>query len=198
MKINLSKDKFINNRLIKTSIPKIVKTKFCYIDNDVLAINNVDEIFSEFKKPITFATDHVVTVNHFSPWAVKKGTLQENIFEKFKVKVDANWSLWNGGVFVGDENSKEFFDIWNDYTKQILEDENWIKRDQGSLTATVWKLGLQNHSRLPIEYNWISQHTSLTNGPIDFEKIKLIHFIHKGKGTDKEEFNQVKAMLVGK
>lgn len=184
-------DNLKQNRLIKTSITNWIKDDFCYIDNDVIAINNVDNIFNHFKAPITFATDHVVTVDHFSPWAVKNGKLQDAILQKFKIKVDPNWSLWNGGVFLGNQQSEEFFKIWNEYTNSVFDDPNWENRDQGSLVATVWKLGLQNHARLPVECNWISQHTSLIHGATNFQKVKMIHFIHKGKGTDTIEFNQV-------
>jgi hypothetical protein len=49
--------------------------------------------------PVTFGTDHVVTLDYFSTWAVKNGTLSQRIKEDFCIETDPKWSLWNGGVF---------------------------------------------------------------------------------------------------
>lgn len=44
---------------------------YCYLDTDVVAIRPcVDEIFTQYIPPITFAPDHCV-LNEFSPWAAQ-------------------------------------------------------------------------------------------------------------------------------
>lgn len=47
---------------------------------------------------------------------------------------------------------------WHDFTMSVLNDDAWQTRDQGTLAATVWKYGLENQKRLPIEYNFIADY----------------------------------------
>lgn len=88
-----------------------------------------------------------------------KNLLVQQIKEKFGVQVeDHKWTHWNGGVFLFDYRAKSFFKTWQKYSTQIFRDPIWKPRDQGTLIATVWKLGLQNHIRLPIEFNFITDY----------------------------------------
>ena len=83
--------------------------------------------------------------------------LQEALADKFNVKITQNnWRHWNGGVFLFDEESIEFLDTWLNCTMEIFKDPNWKIRDQGTLIATSWKMGLQNLPRLPVEFNFLA------------------------------------------
>ena len=66
-----------------------------------------------------------------------------------------DWTPWNGGVFVFDREADQFFNLWNEYTRQIMSDPYWRTRDQGTLAAAVWKLGLQDQPTLPAPFNFI-------------------------------------------
>lgn len=51
---------------------------YCYLDTDILALNEqVDQIFDQFKAPITFAPDHC-KMNEFSPYAIHCDCLEDN------------------------------------------------------------------------------------------------------------------------
>lgn len=57
---------------LKTGIHKFLPAgnSYCYLDTDVIALNQgIDEIFEDYKPPITFCTD-VTKLNKFSPFAV--------------------------------------------------------------------------------------------------------------------------------
>lgn len=83
--------------------------------------------------------------------------LKEYIFNRFKVDVkEDDFQHWNGGVFLFDDNSKQFMDTWFDKTMKIFTYPEWKTRDQGTLIATVWELGLQNQPLLPQKFNFIA------------------------------------------
>lgn len=82
--------------------------------------------------------------------------LKENIESKFLIKIKhSNWQHWNGGVFLFHTGQNLFMQTWHNFTIQIFSDPNWKTRDQGTLVATVWKLGLQNHPTLSKAWNLI-------------------------------------------
>jgi glycosyltransferase involved in cell wall biosynthesis len=151
---------------LKTSLHKILageRRRFCYLDNDVIAVNRgVDAIFNHARKPVSFAADHC-NLRVFSRHAVNchctRGEcehLHGAIRKMFGVKITPKaWQHWNGGVFVFDEASAEFMERWHQNTLGIFKNPYWQIRDQGSLAATVWQLGLQKHPTLPREYNFI-------------------------------------------
>jgi hypothetical protein len=196
------------NRFIKTSLYKYVDADglCCYLDNDVYAVHpDIDLIFDQFESPMTFATDHVSTVQSFSRWALKKGDLREEISKLFDVDVENEWRLWNGGVFLFNQDAVEVMQSWHDFTTSIFDNPNWNLRDQATLAAAVWKHGLQDHKRLPVEFNWIVQHSGLASAhpTAEFDgkvfknnekTLKLLHFIHKGKGDDAEEFRHLQQL----
>jgi hypothetical protein len=70
--------------------------------------------------------------------------------------VPEDWLHWNGGVFVFGPEGAEFLDTWHRYTMEIFSDPYWKTRDQGTLIATVWKLGLEHQPTLPQRYNFIA------------------------------------------
>lgn len=87
------------------------------------------------------------------------------IQNKFDVNIqDEQWRHWNGGVFLFDDHAHAFMEQWHHWTLEIFEDVEWKVRDQGTLIATAWKFGLQQHPTLPIIYNLIADfyHPTLT------------------------------------
>lgn len=83
--------------------------------------------------------------------------LREKIQTKFDVIIDKHhWQHWNGGVFLFDESSHIFMRLWHQRTMKIFKDPEWKTRDQGTLIATVWQLGLQNSFTLSKKYNFIA------------------------------------------
>lgn len=100
--------------------------------------------------------------------------LKELIFEKFQVAVkNPNFQHWNGGVFLFDDNSHAFLSNWFNYTMEIFKDSAWKTRDQGTLIATVWKFGLENHPTLAKKWNFIADyHNPYLNWTSD-HKIQL-------------------------
>jgi hypothetical protein len=112
--------------------------------------------------PIVFAADHS-RLSNFSRFAVRCACsggccdhLREAIAAKFGIVItDPEWQQWNGGVFVFDAQSLDFLNTWHAYTRAILKDPQWKTRDQGTLAATAWKFGLQDHPTLPTKYNYI-------------------------------------------
>ena len=83
--------------------------------------------------------------------------LIENITKKFGIKINnPTWQHWNGGVFVFNKDSHAFMEKWHQLTVSIFQDSDWKIRDQGTLIATVWSEGLQNHPTLSEEFNFIA------------------------------------------
>jgi hypothetical protein len=151
--------------LLKTSLPRLVAPPgvACYLDSDQVAVSaDVDRVFSSYVPPVTFAADHV-TLDRFSRAAVRCGCpaascyhLRLAIYEKFHVLVsDPMWNHWNGGLFLFSEAAREFAGQWHDYALLALEDPYWAVRDQGTLAATAWRLGLASHPVLPARFNRI-------------------------------------------
>lgn len=88
-----------------------------------------------------------------------KNLLPLKIKEKFGVEVkNPEWQHWNGGVFLFDYRAIPFFTTWHSWTIQIFRNPAWQTRDQGTLIATAWKYGLENHPLLPIEFNFIADY----------------------------------------
>ena len=87
--------------------------------------------------------------------------LAEKISETFGVEVaDKNFQHWNGGVFLFDDSCHSFLESWFQKTMKIFELPDWKTRDQGTLIATVWELGMQNNSLLPQQFNFIADYNN--------------------------------------
>lgn len=85
--------------------------------------------------------------------------LQEQIEKAFAIRVtEPEWEHWNGGVFLFNELSHSFLDEWHNKTVHIFGLPEWKTRDQGTLIATAWQFGLQNHSTLPTRFNLIADY----------------------------------------
>jgi hypothetical protein len=67
-----------------------------------------------------------------------------------------NWQHWNGGVFLFNDSSSDFMETWHSKTNHIFTLPNWKTRDQGTLIATVWEMGLQNQVVLSKNWNFIA------------------------------------------
>jgi len=121
-----------------------------------------------------------------------------NIKKKFNVRIKKNnWKHWNGGVFLFNKSSVEFMDMWHFFTMEIFSDKKWVIRDQGTLAATTWKLGLQNQKRLPQEFNFIADfynHNLLYDKNLGFstDNFKSYinpYFVHVYHGFGKKEWH---------
>ena len=66
----------------------------------------------------------------------------------------SNFYHWNGGVFLFNKESQIFMEMWHNLTMQIFRNPDWKTRDQGTLIATVWNLGLESHPALSELYNF--------------------------------------------
>lgn len=130
--------------------------------------------------------------------------LIQYIDSKWQIKVaDPNWQHWNGGVFLFSDDSKEFMDTWHNYTMEIFKDPNWKTRDQGTLIATVWKLGLQKHPTLDKKWNLILDYYNqqleiLDDGQITLDgKTKInpefVHIYHHWGDTGWGIWNKILA-----
>ena len=85
--------------------------------------------------------------------------LKEAIKETFRTEIkNEQWQHWNGGVFLFNDSSHNFLNAWHDKTMKIFTLPNWKTRDQGTLIATAWEFGLQNHPTLSRKYNLIADY----------------------------------------
>lgn len=87
--------------------------------------------------------------------------LKEYIKNRFNIEVvDPKFQHWNGGVFLFSDDSEAFLNAWFDKTMKIFELPEWRVRDQGTLIATVWEFGLQNHPLLSKKFNFIADYNN--------------------------------------
>jgi hypothetical protein len=144
---------------LKTALPTLVGSAqtCCYVDSDQIATSNaVDDIFELYEPPVTFARDRG-SIDEFSRYAVNCSCtsgecvhLRAAIRERFNVTIsDGTWRHWNGGLYLFDDRSRDFCVAWHQNTLLVFEDTFWRVRDQGTLIATAWQQGLQNHATLP-------------------------------------------------
>jgi len=84
------------------------------------------------------------------------GHLKQAIADKFKLSIDERWQHWNGGVFLFDDSSHEFMEVWHQNTLSAFKDPYWKTRDQGTLIATAWQLNLQYSPLLSKKFNFIA------------------------------------------
>ncbi len=107
-------------------------------------------------------------------WVNQCPHLKESIAQKFNINIDENnFQHWNGGVFLFDDSSHIFLTNWFNYTMEIFKDSNWKTRDQGTLIATVWKFGLENHPTLDKKWNLIADYSNSYLTWTDDNKVRL-------------------------
>jgi hypothetical protein len=92
-------------------------------------------------------------------WQDECDHLLLQIAETFEIKIkDKNWQHWNGGVFLFNNESDAFLNAWHQKTMHIFTLPNWKTRDQGTLIATAWEFGLNNHATLSKKWNFIADY----------------------------------------
>jgi hypothetical protein len=85
--------------------------------------------------------------------------LKVAIKETFDIDVkNSQWQHWNGGVFLFDDSSSDFLNAWHEKTMKIFSLPGWKTRDQGTLIATAWEFGLQDHPTLNRKFNLIADY----------------------------------------
>ncbi len=89
--------------------------------------------------------------------------LADAIEKDLGVDVCPKWQHWNGGVFLFNERSHGFMDIWHEMTMQTFKLPYWKTRDQGALIATAWKSGFESHPLLNREFNFIADYNDCNN-----------------------------------
>lgn len=151
-------------------------------------------------------------INESNQWVDDEGNvvfseecdhLALEIEKQFQVNVSVkNWQHWNGGVFVFNDQSVSFMETWHQFSLRAFSLPYWKTRDQGTLIASVWKLGLQNHPLLPIEFNFLADynHPTMTyEGRLAFRtrlgaplvKPSFIHIYHNWGNPDWNVWNDV-------
>lgn len=92
-------------------------------------------------------------------WKDECDHLKDNIAQTFDVAIEEeNWQHWNGGVFLFNDQSHKFLSAWHEKSVGIFNNPDWKTRDQGTLIATVWEFGLQNHQTLSKQWNFIADY----------------------------------------
>lgn len=139
------------------------KKKIWYYNNDEPVIYSVSGYYRKIEKESIFRWNRRKEI-----WLDDKGEnayiavcnhLAQQINQKFGIEVkDPTWHHWNGGVFLFNEQSVDFLETWHNMTLDIFEDPQWVTRDQGTLIATVWKFGLNDHPRLRESFNFIADY----------------------------------------
>jgi hypothetical protein len=92
-------------------------------------------------------------------WVNECGHLIQYIQQTFGICItERDWQHWNGGVFLFEDCSHHFMQTWHQHTMSIFNNPKWKTRDQGTLAATVWQLGLQHHPTLDPKWNFIADY----------------------------------------
>ncbi len=94
--------------------------------------------------------------NQLAILPIRCNHLQQALKETFNIDVPANWQHWNGGVFIFNNGSYDFMELWHNNTNKIFSNNYWKIRDQGTLLATIFQMNLQKHYTLPTEFNFIA------------------------------------------
>lgn len=92
-----------------------------------------------------------------SIWKEECDHLRDAILKKFRIRVkERNWQHWNGGVFLFNDQSHKFLESWHSKTMETFDDPYWKTRDQGTLIATAWEFGLEDHPVLDKKWNFLA------------------------------------------
>lgn len=169
---------------LKHNLPKKISTGFRFIFSYPRFHLTEDLIFDKKRKIWTDKQDNII-MYHINDKKIEKATgfrynrfthkwlneqgediwadschhLGEFIHKKFNVKVKNKYfQHWNGGVFLFDDTSHDFLEAWFSKTMEIFKDVQWKTRDQGTLIATVWEFGLENHPTLNKRWNLIADY----------------------------------------
>jgi hypothetical protein len=123
------------------------------------SVQSVEEIIESTTIYRYMHEQDVWTVDQQNVFDCRCNHLQEQIEKAFAIRVtEPEWEHWNGGVFLFNELSHSFLDEWHNKTVHIFGLPEWKTRDQGTLIATAWQFGLQNHTTLPTRFNLIADY----------------------------------------
>lgn len=181
------------------------KNKIWYNSDNQPVMTQVNwaKVAKKFDLKYDFFRQNVKYKNGKSIWSNECSHLQEFIKSKFHIDVKlSNWQHWNGGVFLFDDNSHDFLEIWHEYTLEIFKDPQWKTRDQGTLIATVWKLGLDKHPTLNEKWNYICDYNNklfgydkdngmLTKDHKKYTEVEFAHVYHHFGDTSWDFWNWV-------
>ncbi len=194
------------SRYLKTAPHKFIpdmRGTYCYLDNDAFVLSaSALKIFDLKKGIVQFASDQFVTVRKFTHPSLHYGNLPDALNHYFKVRVDADWRIWNSGVYLFDSDSRDFLDAWHAFMLQTFDIPQWKVKDQAPLIAAVWKFGLENADRIPSVYNWLygmserGKHKTVfaKDGPRSAglyykkNKIRIVHFIGGDRNKGAKEW----------
>jgi hypothetical protein len=150
------------------SFPKFWLTKDLYFDKKkrLWATKNGEIIKYEINIRSIAKEANLKYTLWYNEWKNKKGEkifqtdcdhLTKAIKNTFQIDVkEKDWQHWNGGVFLFNDDSDEFLAAWHKKSLQIFNESEWKTRDQGTLIATVWEFGLQDHPTLAKDWNFIA------------------------------------------
>ena len=139
-------------------------------------------------------------------WTNACNHLPKQIQKTFRIAItNPQWQHWNGGVFLFNADSYPVMDTWHAYTLQIFNDPAWKTRDQGTLIATAWKYGLQDHPTLDTRWNLILDYYNQEldieeNGEITidgklYKKPVFVHIYHHWGDTEWKVWNRVMQLM---
>lgn len=155
-------------------------------NSNILFEVDVQKIESETKFTFNKWTQKWLDQHKQDIWKDECEHLSEYIEDTFGIHINnKNWQHWNGGVFLFDESSHDFLEAWHQKTLHIFKLDKWKTRDQGTLIATVWQFGLNNHKTLSKQWNFIA----------DYNKSGL-DFTSSGKFTDDHWQSQYQPSLL--
>jgi len=106
---------------------------------------------------------------------------------EFNIQVPNDWNHWNGGVFLFNDGSATFMDEWHRISISFFGNKKWKTRDQASLVAVAWKMGLQNHPVMDSKWNFL----------IDYDKGEILQsgddvtLLYKGVPLELPEFSHI-------
>jgi hypothetical protein len=129
--------------------------------NPVLYVNKVDSTVEMIERESPYRLNKADGITWLrdgkNVFDCRCGHLKNAIFETFGIAVKQDdWQHWNGGVFLFDSHSHLFLDDWHRMTLEAFAQDFWKTRDQGTLIATVWKHGLEQHPTLCQQFNFIA------------------------------------------
>lgn len=117
----------------------------------------IAEIESTTDYRCDLSNNHLWTYRGRKVFHIQCNHLAEQIEKTFGIAIsNKQWQHWNGGVFLFDKRGHEFLNRWHEKTKKIFSLKEWKTRDQGTLIATAWEMGLQHHPTLPLRFNLIA------------------------------------------
>ncbi|HLP50937.1 MAG TPA: hypothetical protein VK154_08635 [Chitinophagales bacterium] len=154
--------------------------RYYQLDKDFMMEKSTGHWFNTAGKLLWYSPEEIDILNYISrqtgfsldrdtnQWLRVDGTsvsmlycnhLVDFIKDKFNITIaQPDWQQWNGGVFLFNDESHPFLEEWHNKTLAVFKDKRATTRDQGTLVATVWQYGLQNHYTLPLKFNFIADY----------------------------------------